>query len=210
MWITMAWIESDQDLIKVIWIDGYLPSVEDLENLRRSYRDSYKSDVLIKRPNSDYSPDELFKRLGSAIRKKYCNKEFNVLKLFHSCNLFLTRYVPDESDSKNMSIVQPDFKLGDTFRTELLKASRNPSYRQVLITFSPYICEMGDKCTRELIEKVNFRIRGAEDYEKFDDFRRECENFLEEYFSIPFLAPCMIARNRLNSAGFSEPVDDDF
>jgi len=210
----MAWIEVDQDLWKAIWIDGYLPSSESLEKTRCEFLDLDGGEYLIKRPYLTYSDDEIFKRLDLVIRRRYCDerksKEGDLSYLFHHCDSFLTQFSsPHPSENKiATSLTKPEFKLGQGLKRELMKENQNKNYRQLIVTFSPYVCDRGEECTRQFIETVNFKIREPKKYDNFDDFKKHCQIFLERYFLEPYIAPCMTTEKRLKFFGFEIKAPD--
>lgn len=203
----------DQDIMKAIWIDGFLPSINTMERIREKYLEIDDSVYLRKRPYLEYSNDEIFKRLAHVIRRDYekkIEKKTKDIDLFHHCDLFLMQFAPTHSANfkSRGPLLGHDLQLSETFKNEVAKEDNKKNYRQIIVTFSPYCCDVGDQCTQQLIEKLNFKIKIPKEYENFPKFKEDCKNFLGRYFLEPYIAPCMVAEEKLNLLGFEVKEPD--
>ena len=206
----MAWIEVDEVARKAIWIDGYLPPRNKLIDVCELYKDVDYRGYLSHCPKPSHSNDEIFKRTAIAIRNYWEKTTGDGRDWEHDCDMFIYKFTPDQ-DNKLMKqglIIQPGFRMGENLKRELKKESGKENYRQIIVSFSPYACDTGEKCTMNFINRLNFKIREPKTYRNYEEFKRDCELLLDRYLLQPYVAPCTVVADRMKKIDFQEQESD--
>jgi len=211
----MVWIEATKDTMKAIWIDGNIPSFKELEKKRKKYLDQDNFGYLQKKPSTDYTKDEMFRRLICFLIKDNQIKNNNYIGQY---DIFLMRYYElprpildikkyrDCSTFSNLekyrSLKIPLSPFYDIFNTELKKKEDKDSYRQIIAAFSPFQFKCGKKLTNDLLKELDFKIKDPNEYKDYAHFEYICKDFLESYFLKPYVNPDFVAEEILNLIGF--------
>ncbi|NIO03993.1 MAG: hypothetical protein GTN74_05080 [Proteobacteria bacterium] len=178
----MAWIERDVGERKVIWIDGYVPTVKRLRQL--------EADIMKK--TSFENGGGIFSRLLEQGRANYCMRTPK-------------RAPPGPCDQFYFQFVrEPPFTIFNrSFYKELVnEAEGGDGYRIILFSIDAEACPKGKECTSELITGLDFDIRRPEAYEDYASFERSCAEILERIGEI-YLAPCLVTEKLMEKLEFT-------
>jgi len=177
--------------VKATLIDGYL---KDRSYLLKTAEEVAKEiDALpekvrsssIERPYSwnDWDEDALFEYIAYNSRGQFCRNKPAEQK----------GYVWSEA-----WLLKPErWENGYTLKSP----EKDQSSRRLLIGL--YLdCACGDQCLTNVVEKSGLETIADGEYKNIKAFKQDAEQFLDE-ISLPFQAPCLIARKTMESKGYT-------
>jgi len=82
----------------------------------------------------------------------------------------------------------------------LKEEEKGTSNRRLLVTLYEG-CDLGKKCLTNLVKKTKLDVIPAEDYRDHEAFKHKGEALLED-ISLPFIAPCLVAGERIQMQGY--------
>lgn len=169
-------------------VDGYLPPRNVLE---QSAELSAKAPGLgrYSKAHIPYSwdkhdEDSIYEKLAFNTRQTYC-----------ACRPKGKRH----SRWSEAWLINPDNEWPSEF--ELKEESQGRSCRRLLVTLYED-CDFGQKCLRNLVKKSRFEVIPTGEYQDSEAFVHKAEALLEE-ISLPFLAPCIIAGEKIEANGYN-------
>ena len=185
----IAWIELESDPHRIIFVDGYLPGLEEL-------REKLEKEGLLPEP-SDLNQGYVDRIVGSFFGKNMGNyhrkASSNNKAKFHNCDLFYSK--------ANLSGLPDSIENYEDVFNEIGK-ERNQNYRQLILIYDAELCQMGRGCMRNLIRKLGFQMKRPESYQNYEAFKEGISGLLNHAVLEPYEAPCIVAEERLKKTGF--------
>jgi hypothetical protein len=185
----MVWIKIEGTGREGIFVDGFLPPLEQLKRLEQQLSDSIYAPLYGLDAQESVSHEESFKRVACTLRREYHDKAEESGKAnIHPCEIFFLKF--------DYGLLAPR----SPFKSEIPSLEEG-QYYQIVATYSYDHCECGEDCLKNTIRRTNFKLRSDSTYSNYQSFRGFCKLLLDEVMK-PYIAPRLVAHNCLRHYGF--------
>lgn len=180
----MAWIEEWEGERAGILIDGYIPDLKILNELRKRR--------LLTGEEDEKSSDRLFENLLLFQKKNFHKRaqEEGKIKYPEMCDLYLFRFKSPRLPPEISPLL------------EEMSHERSPNYRQILFTYDERYCTLGKKCIINVLKVLEFKIKKPKEYRDFNSYKKACSALLDMVILNPYIAPSIVSIERMNYFGF--------
>ena len=182
----MAWIQDEEGERVGIFIDGYIPDIETLKDLKRRR-------LLHLGKEIEESPNAFFENLLLFETKNFHKRIQEDKGIFPDlCDLYLFKFECPENRAPPE--ILPVLKE--------LRHDTSPNYHQVLFTYDERDCKYGKKCIKNVLYALDFKIKKPKEYLDFDSYKNACLTLLDIVLLTPYIAPNIVTEERMSYFGF--------
>jgi hypothetical protein len=188
MVMNMSWLTKKDRGIVASWIDGYLPSREELIETIRKYntrRYEFNMSRLKYEPEYAYPRDYVFKSAAFLITSDF-HAFLGVDDCHSQCSIWLARLEnADQSRLKNV--------VAETRADE-----RPQDYKHII---SVHGADKAEECLAHLVKSVGFEVKLDSEYQNQAAFNEDRERTLNQIIEV-YTAPYFVAGGILRDFGF--------
>ncbi len=181
----MAWIEEWEGERTGILIDGYIPNLKQLNELKRRR-------LLSIGKEDEISPDQLFENLLLFQTTNFHKKAQEEGKIIYPemCDLYIFKFKKAPFHPE----ISPLF--------EEMTHDKSPNYRQILFTYDERYCKLGKKCIRNVLNALEFKFKKPKEYLDLSSYKKACSALLDKVILTPYIAPNIVTTERMEYFGF--------
>jgi len=215
----MVWIKSKKDTLGVIFIDGYVPSFDDLKTSFKKIADEYNIPkmkfanyvyhyVYRNKVFSDKTRLNFFRAMVWKLNEIFCPHKYKIPRRDESGDTshFVTPcayYMIGSSQKlKNYLTIPAPTSIYRSIESELniieeelaceTKTKLKAGYLQNIIYYridNEFYCDSSEQCCKNWIETLNFRVKGQNEYTNSTLFQAVWRKLLKQQLLCQFIEP---------------------